>query len=76
MTDGADPQKRDRTIHLPSLFDLVRFAAFSGITVLAALLAATGRVAYTLIMLVIAAALAYAVLDLVDYEVVKRKRRD
>jgi len=26
-------------------------------------------------MLVIAAALAYAVLDLVDYEIVKRKRR-
>jgi hypothetical protein len=28
-----------------------------------------------MIMLVVAAALAYAVLDLVDYEVVKRKRR-
>jgi hypothetical protein len=32
-------------------------------------------VAYILIMLVIAAALAYAILDLVDYELVKRKRR-
>jgi len=40
-----------------------------------ALVAGAGRVAYTLIMLVIAAALAYAVLDLVDYEIVKRKRR-
>jgi hypothetical protein len=28
-----------------------------------------------LIMLVVAAALGYAVLDLVDYEIVKRKRR-
>jgi len=44
--------------------------------VLAAWVAGTGRVAYMMIMLVVAAALAYAVLDLVDYEVVKRKRRD
>jgi len=42
--------------------------------VLAAWIAGTGRVAYMMIMLVVAAALAYAVLDLVDYEVVKRKR--
>ena len=41
---------------------------------MAALIAGTGRVAYTLIMLVIAAALVYAVLDLVDYEIAKRKR--
>jgi anaerobic C4-dicarboxylate transporter len=58
------------------MFDLVRFVAFSGLTLLAALLAGTGHVAYTLVMLVIAVALAYAVLDLVDYEIVKRKRRD
>jgi hypothetical protein len=44
--------------------------------VLAAWIAGTGRVAYMMIMLVVAAALAYAVLDLVDYELVKRKRRD
>jgi hypothetical protein len=74
MTEGADHQKRERAIHFPSLFDLVRFAAFSGITLLAALLAGAGRVAYTLIMLVIASALGYAVLDLVDMEIVKRKR--
>jgi hypothetical protein len=42
--------------------------------VLAAWIAGTGRVAYMMIMLVVAAALAYAVLDLVDYEIVKRKR--
>jgi hypothetical protein len=63
------------SIHFPSLFDLGRFALFSGLTVLAAWVAGTGRVAYMMIMLVVAAALAYAVLDLVDYEVVKRKRR-
>jgi len=48
---------------------------FSGVTILAAWIAAFGRVAYTIIMLVVAAALAYAVLDLVDMEIVKRKRR-
>jgi hypothetical protein len=63
-------------IHFPSLFDLGRFALFCGLTVLAAWIAGTGRVAYMMIMLVVAAALAYAVLDLVDYELVKRKRRD
>jgi hypothetical protein len=37
--------------------------------------AGTGRVAYVIVMLWIAGALGYAVLDLVDYEVVKRDRR-
>jgi hypothetical protein len=32
-------------------------------------------VAYVMVMLWIAAALGYAVLDLVDYEIVKRERR-
>ena len=59
----------------PSLFDLAKFALFSGITFFVAWMAGTGRIAYVFVMLVIAAALAYAVLDLVDYEVVKRKRR-
>jgi hypothetical protein len=67
--------QRKRPIHFPRLFDLVRFAVFSGVTLLVALLAGTGRVAYTLIMLVIAAALAFAVIDLADYELVNRKRR-
>ena len=48
---------------------------FSGVTVVAAWIAGFGRVAYTVIMLVVAAALAYAVLDLVDYEIVKKKRK-
>ncbi|HUO69310.1 MAG TPA: hypothetical protein VMU39_00925 [Solirubrobacteraceae bacterium] len=75
MTKGADHPEGRRSVHFPSLFDLARFVLFSGLTLLAALLAGAGRVAYTLIMLVIAASLAYAVLDLVDYEIVKRKRR-
>jgi hypothetical protein len=57
------------------MFDLARFALFSGLTLLAAWIAGTGRVAYMFVMLVVAAALAYAVLDLVDYEIVKRRRR-
>jgi heme/copper-type cytochrome/quinol oxidase subunit 4 len=55
--------------------ELAKFAFFAALTVLAAWVAATGRVAYMFTMLVIAAALAYAILDLVDYEIVKRKRR-
>jgi hypothetical protein len=62
-------------LHFPSLFDLGKFAIFAGITVFAAWIAGTGRVMYDLVMLVVAAALLYAVLDLVDYEIVKRKRR-
>jgi heme/copper-type cytochrome/quinol oxidase subunit 4 len=56
--------------------ELVKFALLAGVTLLAAWIAVTGRVAYTFAMLVIAGALAYAVLDLVDYELVKRRRRD
>jgi hypothetical protein len=55
--------------------DMVRFVLFSGVTLLVALVAGTGRVAYTFVMLIVGAALVYAVLDLVDYEIVKRKRR-
>jgi hypothetical protein len=62
-------------MHVPSLFDLGKFALFAGITVLAAWIAATGPVMYDLVMLVVAAALLYAVVDLVDYEIVKKKRR-
>jgi len=60
---------------MPSLIDLGKFVLFAGLTVVAAWFAGTGRVAYVLTMLVIAAALAYAVLDLVDYEIAKRRRR-
>jgi hypothetical protein len=75
VTKGADHPEGRRGVPFPSVFDLARFVLFSGVTLLAALLAGAGRVAYTLIMLIIAAALAYAVLDLVDYEIVKRKRQ-
>ena len=61
-------------MHFPSLADLGKFALFAVITVVAALIAETGRVMYDLIMLIVAGALVYAVLDLVDYELVKRKR--
>jgi heme/copper-type cytochrome/quinol oxidase subunit 4 len=56
--------------------EMLKFALLAGVTLLAAWIAVTGRVAYTFAMLVIAAALAYAVLDLVDYEIVKRSKRD
>jgi len=56
--------------------DLMKFAFFSGVLFLVAWVAGTGRVAYTLIMLVVAAALVFAVLDLLDYEMVKRKKPD
>jgi hypothetical protein len=68
------PRSLERKIRLPSVFDLVKFALFSGILLFAAWVAGTGRVAYNFVMLVIAGALAYALLDLVDYEIVKRKR--
>jgi hypothetical protein len=74
VTEGPDDRKRNGGIPLPTVFDLVRFVLFSGITLLVALIAGTGHVAYTLVMLIIGVALAYAVLDLVDYEIVKRKR--
>jgi hypothetical protein len=56
------------------LFDMGRFLVFAGLTLFVAWLAGTGRVAYTFTMLLIAAALGYAVIDLVDYEIVKRRR--
>ena len=76
MHEGGDPAERSRRVPRLSLVDLARFVLFSGLTLLAAWVAAFGRVAYTIIMLVVAAALAYAVLDLVDMEIVKRKRHE
>jgi hypothetical protein len=55
--------------------NLMKFALLAGLIFLAAWVAGTGRVAYVLIMLVVAAALVYAVLDLLDYEMVKREKR-
>ena len=57
------------------LIHLAKFAFLSGLILFLAWLAGTGRVAYVMVMLWIAAGLAYAVLDLVDYEIVKRVRR-
>jgi hypothetical protein len=57
------------------LIELGKFAVLAGLILFLAWLASTGRVAYVMIMLWIAAGLAYAVLDLVGYEIVKRERR-
>jgi hypothetical protein len=57
------------------LIQLAKFALLSGVILLVAWVAGTGRVGYVMVMLWIAAALGYAVLDLVDYEIVKRNRR-
>jgi hypothetical protein len=57
------------------LIQLAKFALLSGLILFLGWLASTGRVAYMMIMLWIAAGLAYAVLDLIDYEIVKRERR-
>jgi hypothetical protein len=57
------------------LMHMATFALLCGLILFLAWLAGTGRVAYMMIMLWIAAALAYAVVDLVDYELVKRDKR-
>jgi hypothetical protein len=57
------------------LMHLMKFVLLSGVIFFVAWLATTGRVAYTLVMLWIAAALGYAILELVDYEIVKKRRR-
>jgi hypothetical protein len=57
------------------LIQLARFVLLSGVILLVAWMAGTGHVAYVMVMLWIAAALGYAVVDLVDYEIVKRERR-
>jgi hypothetical protein len=57
------------------LIHLAKFLLLSGVILFVAWRAGTGRVAYIMVMLWIAAALGYAVLDLIDYEVVRRQRR-
>jgi len=57
------------------LIHLAKFALVCGVILFLAWLAGTGRVAYVMVMLWIAAALGYAIVDLVDYEIVKRDRR-
>jgi hypothetical protein len=68
--DSAGRGKPTRSIGI----ELAKFALFAALTVLVAWVAATGRVAYMFTMLVIAAALGYAVLDCVGYELVKKRR--
>jgi len=57
------------------LIHLGKFVFLCGVILFVAWLAGTGRVAYVMVMIWIAAGLAYAVLDLVDYEIVRRDRR-
>jgi hypothetical protein len=57
------------------LIHVGKFVVLSGVILFVAWLAGTGRVAYVMVMLWIAGALGFAVLDLVDYEIVKRGRR-
>jgi hypothetical protein len=57
------------------LIQLAKFALLSGVILVVAWMAGTGRVAYVMVTLWIAAGLGYAVLDLVDYEIVKKDRR-
>jgi hypothetical protein len=57
------------------LIHLGKFVFLCGVILFVAWLAGTGRVAYVMVMLWIAAGLAYAVLDLVDYEIAKKDRR-
>jgi hypothetical protein len=75
VEQGTDSSAGTWKMHFPSLFDLGKFGLLAGITVFAAWIASIGRVMYDLVMLVVAAALLYALVDLVDYEIVKRKRR-
>ena len=56
------------------LMHVATFAFLCGLILFLAWLAGTGRVAYMMIMLWIAAALGYAILDLVGYKIVKRER--
>jgi hypothetical protein len=56
------------------MLHLVKFAVLGALIFFIAWLAKTGHVAYILIMLWIAVGLGYAVLDLADYEIVKRQR--
>jgi len=57
------------------LINLAKFVLLGAITLGLAWVAGTGRVAYVMVMLWIAAAFGFAVLDLVDYEIRKRDRR-
>jgi hypothetical protein len=57
------------------LIQMAKFVVLSGLILFIAWLATTGRVAYVMVMLWLAAGLAYAVLDLVGYEIRKKEMR-
>jgi hypothetical protein len=57
------------------LIQLGQFVLLPGVILFVAWLAGTGRVAYVMVMLWIAAALGYAILDLVDMKIVKKDWR-
>ena len=57
------------------MIEMATLAFGAGVIFFLAWLAGTGRVAYVMIMLWLAAGLAYALLDLVGYEIVKSERR-
>ena len=75
MTGSTDYPKIERAIHMPSVSDMALFVLFSGVLLLAAWIAGTGRVAYVFAMLIVAAAFGYAVLDLLGMEI-RRQTRD
>lgn len=58
------------------MIEMATLAFVAGVIFLLAWLASTGRVAYVLLMLWIAAGLAFAAIDLIGYELVKKGRRD
>ena len=74
MTGSSDYPKIERAIHMPSLSDMVLFVLLSGVLFFAAWIAGTGRVAYMFVMLIVAGALGYAVLDLLGMEIRRRPR--
>jgi hypothetical protein len=57
------------------LIQMAKFVALSGLILFIAWLASTGRVAYVMVMLWLAVGLAFAVLDLVGYEIRKKERQ-
>ena len=57
------------------MIEMATLAFGAGVIFFLAWLAGTGRVAYVLVMLWVAAGLAIAVLDLIGYELVKKARR-
>jgi hypothetical protein len=58
------------------MIEMGTLALLAGVIFFLAWLASTGRVAYVLVMLWIAAGLAFAAIDLIGFELVKKRRRD